>query len=191
MAAREILPLTGHDEADRLLATDPLALLIGMVLDQQVPLEWAFRGPLTLKERLGGSLDCTAIATMDAETLGAAFKGPPALHRFPGSMAERVQKMCQHLVETYGGQADLVWSNAKTGSELRKNIEALPGFGKQKAQIFTALLAKMFDVKPPGWQDAAGPYWEKGFQSVADIDGPEALAKVREYKRQKKVAASN
>ncbi len=183
------LPLTGDAEADTLLEEDPLALLIGMLLDQQVPMEKAFRGPYDLKERMGGRLDAAEIASFDSEALAALFKGPPALHRYPGSMAGRAQDMCRALVERYDGDAASVWTSATTGQELFANLKALPGFGEQKARIFTAVLAKRFGVTPPGWDDVAGPYGQVGHYSVADIDGPEALAAVREHKKAMKAAA--
>ncbi len=182
-------PLTGDPEADQLLETDPLALLIGMLLDQQVPMERAFRSPYDLKERLGGRLDAAEIASMDAEALALVFKGPPALHRFPGSMAGRTQDLCRVLVERYEGEADRVWKDARTGKELFANLRVLPGFGEQKARIFTALLAKRMGVKPEGWEAVAGPYAAVGHFSVADIDGPEALALVRQHKKAMKAAA--
>jgi len=184
-----ILPLTGDPAADRLLEEDPLALLIGMLLDQQVPMEKAFRGPYDLKERMGGRLDAREIAGMDAEELAVLFKGPPALHRYPGSMAGRTQDMCRALVERFDGDAAAVWSSAASGQELFANLKALPGFGEQKARIFTALLAKRVGVTPPGWEEVAGPYAQVGHYSVADIDGPEALAAVREHKKAMKAAA--
>ncbi|MDQ3898427.1 MAG: Fe-S cluster assembly protein HesB [Actinomycetota bacterium] len=183
------LLFTGDPPADELLATDPLALLIGMLLDQQVPMERAFHSPYDLKERLGGRLDAAEIAAMDAEELAAVFRGPPALHRYPASMAGRTQELCRALVERHGGKADRVWSNVETGQELLANLRALPGFGEQKARIFTALLAKRMGVTPPGWEDVAGPYARAGHYSVADIDGPDALAAVREHKKAMKAAA--
>jgi uncharacterized HhH-GPD family protein len=183
------LPLSGDPQADDLLATDPLALLIGMLLDQQVPMERAFHSPYDLKERLGGRLDAAEIAAMDPDELAALFKGPPALHRFPGSMAARTQELCRHLVEHYGGRAERVWNDAKTGQELFANLKALPGFGEQKARIFVALLAKRLGVTPSGWEEVAGGYGQPGWFSVADIDGPEALARVREHKRAMKAEA--
>jgi uncharacterized HhH-GPD family protein len=166
-----------------------LALLIGMLLDQQVPMEKAFRGPYDLKERMEGRLGAGEIASMDEEALAAVFRGPPALHRYPGSMAGRTQDMCRMLVERYDGDAERVWSTAATGQELFANLKALPGFGEQKARIFTALLAKRLGVTPPGWDDVAGPYARIGHFSVADIDGPEALAAVRAHKQSMKAAA--
>ena len=183
------LPLSGDPDADELLATDPLALLIGMLLDQQVPMERAFHSPYDLKERLGGRLDGAEIAAMDPDELAVVFRGPPALHRFPGSMAARTQDLSRHLVEHYGGRADRVWNEAKTGQELFANLKALPGFGEQKARIFVALLAKRLGVTPAGWEEVAGGYGQPGWFSVADIDGPDALARVREHKRAMKAEA--
>jgi len=183
------LHFTGDPEADELLQTDPLALLIGMLLDQQVPMEKAFHSPFDLRTRLGGHLDAAAIAGADPDQMAAVFAERPALHRFPGSMAARTQQMCVHLVEHHGGSAANVWTTAATGDELFANLKALPGFGEQKARIFVALLAKRMGVKPPGWEGVAGTYGQAGWFSVADIDGPESLARVREYKRATKVAA--
>ena len=182
------LHLSQDPDADALLGRDPLALLLGMLLDQQIPMEKAFRGPYDLKQRMGGRLDAAEIATMDADELAALFRGPPALHRYPASMAGRTQEMCRALVERYDGDAASVWRSATTGKELFANLKALPGFGEQKARIFTALLAKRLGVTPPGWDDVAGPYAQVGHFSVADIDGPEALALVREHKKALKAA---
>ena len=182
-------PLTGDPAADQLLEDEPLALLTGMLLDQQVPMERAFRSPYDLKERLGGRLDAAEIAAMDGEALATLFRGPPALHRYPGSMAGRTQDMCRALVERYDGKAEQVWTQATTGQELFANLRALPGFGEQKARIFTALLAKRLHVTPSGWEEVAGPYAKAGHYSVADVDGPEALAAVREHKKAMKAAA--
>jgi uncharacterized HhH-GPD family protein len=184
------LYLSGDEAADELLGTDPLALLIGMVLDQQVPLERAFRSPYDLQERLGGHLDVNALASMDPEALAAVFSERPALHRFPTSMAGRVQELCSVIVESYGGDAAAVWTSATDGKQLLANVKALPGFGEQKARIFVGLLGKQLGVRPPGWERAAGPFGETGsFRSVADIDSPEALAKVRQYKQKMKAKA--
>jgi uncharacterized HhH-GPD family protein len=182
--------LSGEPDADALLTVDPLALLIGMVLDQQIPLEKAFRSPFDLRERLGGTLDAAAVASMDPDALADLFRARPALHRFPKSMAERVQELCARIVDTYGGDAAAVWTSADTGQELLDNVRALPGFGEQKARIFVALLGKQLGVRPPGWEKAAGPFGERGsFRSVADIDSPETLAKVRQYKQEMKARA--
>jgi uncharacterized HhH-GPD family protein len=183
------LPLTGDDPADQLLADDPLALLIGMLLDQQVPMEKAFHSPYDLRERLGGRLDCAEIAAMDPAKLVEVFSERPALHRFPGSMAARTQAMCQALVDEFGGRAENVWEGEADGKSLLSRLTSLPGFGTQKAQIFTALLAKRLGVTPAGWEQAAGPYGAQGHRSVADIDGPDAFAAVRAYKRDMKAKA--
>ncbi len=182
--------LSGDAAADELLSTDPLALLVGMVLDQQVPLEKAFRSPFELKERLGGTLDAAALASMDPDRLAEVFSARPALHRFPKSMARRVQEVCAVIVDEYGGDAAAIWTTASDGKQLLANLKALPGFGDQKARIFVALLGKQLGVRPSGWAKAAGPYGEpKSFRSVADIDSPEALAKVRQYKQRMKAKA--
>lgn len=184
------LALTGDPAADALLAGDPLALVIGMVLDQQIPLERAFKSPYDLRERLGGTLDAGAIAAMDPDELASIFGAKPALHRFPGSMARRVQDLCQLVVGTYGGDAAGIWSSAADGRQLLANVKALPGFGEQKARIFVALLGKQLGVRPPGWDDASEPFGQHGsFLSVADIDSPEALAKVRQHKQRMKAEA--
>jgi len=183
------LPLTGDEAADRLLEEEPLALLIGMLLDQQIPMEKAFHSPFELKERLAGRLDAPEIAAMDPDDLRALFAERPALHRFPGSMADRTGDLSRALVEDYGGSAERVWTEAATGADLLARLKALPGFGDQKAKIFTALLGKRVGVTPPGWEEAAGFYAERGCYSVADVDGPESLAKVRDYKRAAKAQA--
>ena len=188
--ARSELWLTGDTDADELLASEPLALLIGMVLDQQIPMERAFKAPLDLKERLGGTLDAASIAAMPSDDLVTVFAEKPALHRFPRSMAGRVQDVCAAVVDTYGGEASAIWTTASDGKELLAHVKALPGFGDQKARIFIALLGKQVGVRPPGWDEAAGAYGESGsFRSVADIDSPEALAKVRQFKQQMKARA--
>ena len=179
------IPVTGDPDADRLLAENPLALLIGMLLDQQVPMEWAFRGPFTLRQRLEG-LDATAIAAMSPDALEAVFRAKPALHRFPGSMAKRTHALCQHLVDEYGGDAGAVWRGVTSGDELYARLVALPGFGAEKAKIFQALLAKRLEVRPDGWERAAAPFSDDTPRSVADIDSPETLARVRDWKRTQK-----
>ncbi len=184
------LRLSGDPEADKLLSEDPFALLIGMVLDQQVPLERAFSAPRDLRRRLGGKLSPEAIAAMAPDALAAAFAERPALHRFPASNAERVQQLARLVVEGYAGDASRIWREAKTGAELLKRVKALPGFGEQKAKIFVALLGKQLGVKPTGWREASRPFGEPGtYFSVADITGPESLAKVRAHKSQMKAAA--
>ena len=180
------LSVTGNAEADALLNTNPLALLLGMLLDQQVPMEWAFTGPFLLKERMGGTLDVHDIASMPEEEFLAIAKGPRAIHRFPGSMGKRVQAVCQVIVDEYEGDASRIWSDVTSGAELRKRLEALPGFGAEKSRIFIALLAKRFGVQPEGWQEAASPFGDDTARSVADIDSAETLARVREWKQARK-----
>jgi uncharacterized HhH-GPD family protein len=176
--------------ANDLLQRSPLALLVGMVLDQQIPLEKAFSSPYVLEQRLGHPLDAQELASYDPEALTGIFSKPPALHRFPKAMAGRVQEVCRQLVDRYDGDAASLWSDAETGAELFKRISELPGFGKQKAQIMVALLGKQYGIRPPGWREAAGMFGEaKAYYSVADIvDGP-SLQKVREHKQQMKAAA--
>ncbi|MGH8883947.1 MAG: HhH-GPD-type base excision DNA repair protein [Egibacteraceae bacterium] len=181
-----MIPLTGNAEADRLLEAEPLALMLGMLLDQQVPMEWAFIGPYRLRERLGGTLDAAAIAATDPAALEAVFREKPALHRFPAAMAKRAQALCQHLVERYGGRAEGVWVDVASGDELLKRLCQLPGYGDEKARIFLALLAKRLGVRPEGWERAAAPFSDPTPRSVADIDSPEALQRVREWKRAQK-----
>jgi len=181
-----VVPVTGNPEADQLLSEEPLALMIGMLLDQQVPMEWAFGAPLRLRERLDGRLDAAEIATLDPDRLEAVFRGPPALHRFPGAMGKRTQALCQMLVDDYRGDAAQVWANVDTGAELLGRLKALPGFGGEKARIFAALLAKRFGVRPPGWEEATAPYSDDQPRSVADIDSAESLARVRAWKKMMK-----
>jgi len=178
-------PFTGDAEADRLLATDGFALLVGMLLDQQVPMEWAFRGPLELRRRLG-SLDAGKIAAMDPDTLVAAFVEKPALHRYPASMAKRVQELARFVVDRYDGHADRVWKGARDPAELLRRLQELPGYGKQKAMIFLAILGKRLGVAPAGWEEVAGAYGQPGHRSIADVDGPGAVDKVRAYKQEMK-----
>ncbi|QBJ91287.1 Fe-S cluster assembly protein HesB [Streptomyces seoulensis] len=184
------LHLAQDPDADALLSRSPLAALTGMLLDQQIPMEWAFKGPETIARRMGADdLDAHDIAARDPEEFAALLSEKPAVHRYPGSMAKRVQTLCQYLVEHYDGDAEAVWRDAGSGPELLKRLEALPGFGKQKAQIFLALLGKQLGVTPQGWREAAGAYGEaKSYRSVADITGPESLAKVRAHKQEMKAA---
>ncbi|MFI8888760.1 HhH-GPD-type base excision DNA repair protein [Streptomyces paradoxus] len=185
------LHLAQDPEADALLGRSPLAALVGMLLDQQVPMEWAFKGPATIAQRLGGDdLDAHEIAAHEPEAFAALLSHKPAVHRYPGSMAKRIQQLCQYLVEHYDGDAEAVWKDAGTGKDLLKRLAELPGFGKQKAQIFLALLGKQLGVRPTGWREAAGSYGEPdSFRSVADITGPESLVKVRAHKQEMKAAA--
>jgi uncharacterized HhH-GPD family protein len=184
------LYLSGDPEADAFLSEDPLALLIGMVLDQQVPLERAFSSPRDLRDRLGGQLDAGAIAAMDPGELAEVFSQRPALHRFPASNAGRVQQLCQIIVSDYGGDAARVWEGASSGTDLLGRVRALPGFGEQKAKIFVALLGKQLGVRPPGWQEVSKPFGDKGTHySVADITSKESLLRVRAHKAEIKAAA--
>jgi uncharacterized HhH-GPD family protein len=177
-------------EANDLLRRNPLALLIGMVLDQQISMEKAFAGPYELARRLGHEPDAAELAGYDPEELAAVFAARPALHRFPKAMATRVQEVCRTLVERYDGDPSRLWSEATDGADLRARLTGLPGFGPQKAQIFVALLGKRFGVRPPGWREAAGTYGADGvFRSVADVTDEASLARVREYKQQTKSAA--
>jgi uncharacterized HhH-GPD family protein len=185
------LCIAQDDAADELLSRDPLALLIGMLLDQQFPMERAFGAPRLLADRLGvDGLDAAALAGADPEELTKVFQGPPALHRYPGSMAGRTQELCRLLVERYGGRADALWDDAPDGATLLTRLNELPGFGAQKSKIFLALLGKQLGVTPAGWREAAGAYGEEGsHRSVADITGPESLAEVRRFKQEQKQAA--
>jgi uncharacterized HhH-GPD family protein len=180
------IPVTGDAEADELLVTEPLALLIGMLLDQQVPMEWAFKGPSTLKARLGGRLDAGEIAALDPEQVEALFRDKPALHRYPGSMAKRTHALCQVIVDEYEGDAAKVWTGVATGDEMYQRLRALPGYGEEKSKIFMAILAKRMGVAPAGWEEAAAPFSDDTPRSVADIDSPDALLRVRAFKQAKK-----
>ena len=180
--------ITGDAHADEVLTDSPFALLVGMMLDQQYPMEHAFRGPAKVLERFG-SIDPAAIAAADPPEFKALCSTPPAIHRFPGSMAERLQTLAAIVEEQYAGHAERLWTEASSGADLLKRVMALPGFGRQKAQIFTALVAKQLDVRPEGWEQAVGDYALEGYRSVADVVDPASLQKVREYKQQKKAAA--
>lgn len=184
------LHLASTPDANALLERDPLALLLGMLLDQQIPMEKAFTSPHVLAERMGVErLDAAQIASHDPEALLEIFRTPPALHRFPGSMAERTQALCQALVDRFDGRAERVWDDAGTGEEVVRRMSSLPGFGAQKAKIFTALLGKRYGVRPPGWEQAAGDYGTEGFRSIADVTDDASRLKVREYKKAAKAAA--
>lgn len=184
------LHITGDADADRLLSDDPLALLLGMLLDQQVTMETAFAGPLKIRDRVG-RIDAAELAGYDPEALVAVFKETPSVHRFPGSMAARVQALCAALVQNWGGDATALWTRgAPDGPEVLRRLKALPGFGEQKAKIFLALLGKQRGFDGAGWREASAPYGEEGsHRSVADIVSPESLALVREHKKAMKAAA--
>ncbi len=182
------IPITGDPDADDLLVHDPLALLLGMLLDQQVPMEWAFKGPWTLRNRLGGTLDAAAIAAMDRDDFVAVCADKPAIHRFPGSMGKRAWELCQHLVEHYDGDAASVWTTAGSGAELYARLRELPGYGEEKSKIFIAILGKRLGVAPAGWQEAAAPFSDSQPRSVADVADADTLAQVRQWKKAMKAA---
>jgi uncharacterized HhH-GPD family protein len=181
------LYITGDADADRLLNTDPFALLVGMLLDQQVPMAWAFRGPANLQRRLG-HLDPVHIAALGSDDVVAAFVQKPALHRFPAVMARRVHALATFVTETYDGDARRIWSGVDSGAELLQRLKALPGFGDEKAKIFLALLAKRFGVAPAGWVEAARPFGDTTPRSVADSADPTSLRQVREWKDAQRAA---
>jgi uncharacterized HhH-GPD family protein len=184
------LRLSQDPESDELLSESPLALLIGMVLDQQVTIEKAFSSPAELARRLGGPLDAAAIASMPLDELSEVFRQRPALHRYPASMAGRVQEVCRVVAADYGDAADRIWKDVESGEELMGRLQALPGFGVQKAKIFAALLGKQLGVRPTGWREATTPYSDDdAFLSVADITSTESLEKVRANKRALKAKA--
>ena len=181
------ISITGDPESDGLLSEDPLALVVGMLLDQQIPMEKAFSGPRVLKERLG-RLDAATLASRD--DLADVMATPPAVHRFPGSMAGRVQALAQHLLDAHGGRAEALWEGVASGQDLYQRIVALPGFGEQKARILVALLGKQYGVRPKGWREAAGSYGDDGARrSVADVVDKESLLQVRAFKKEQKAAA--
>jgi uncharacterized HhH-GPD family protein len=178
------LYFTAVPEANELLAREPLAVLLGMLLDQQVTMEWAFGAPLLLKQRLGPSgLDAGAIAAMDPEALVTIFCDKPALHRYPASMARRAHDLCRHIVEHYDGRTEAIWADATTGEELLLRVHDLPGFGKDKSRIFVGLLGKRLGVRPAGWELAAADW-----PSIADVDTFERVAEIRAKKREVKAA---
>ncbi len=180
--------ITQDEHADQVLSDSPFALLIGMMLDQQYPMEHAFRGPAKVLDRFG-SFEPAAIAAADPEEFAALCATPPAIHRFPGSMAARLQVVARIVEQDYGGDAARIWTEAADARDLMRRMQALPGFGKQKAQIFVALLAKQLGVRPDGWEQQVGAYSDDGFRSVADVVDPESLQKVRDHKKQLKAAA--
>ncbi|MGZ0712435.1 HhH-GPD-type base excision DNA repair protein (plasmid) [Coraliomargarita sp. W4R53] len=184
------LHITGDDAADQLLTDDPLALLIGMLLDQQIAMETAFAGPLKIQQRLG-TVDAATLASYNPDAFAEEFKKTPAVHRFPGSMAARVQSLCTMVTDEWDGDAAAIWTHdAPDGATVLKRLKALPGFGEQKAKIFLALLGKQYGYDGAGWRAASNPYGEQdSFRSVADIVSPESLTKVREHKRAMKAAA--
>ena len=185
------LTLAQDAAADELLGRDPLALLVGMLLDQQFPMERAFGAPRLLADRLGvQTLSAADLAAADPEQLVQVFRGPPALHRYPGSMAGRTQELCRLILDRYDGRAENLWADVPDGATLLRRLGELPGFGAQKSKIFVALLGKQYGVTPPGWREAAGDYGLEGSRrSVADITGPQSLLEVRAFKQEQKQAA--
>ncbi len=181
MSKPDALHFTESEEANRLLATDGLALLIGMLLDQQFPMERAFHGPQLLRERLGEELDATRISEKDPEDVESMFKGPPAIHRFPSSMAKRTQALCEAIVDDYDGRAENVWKTASDASELLRRLKALPGFGVAKSRIFIGVLGKRLDLDIEGWEDKAADW-----PSIADVETFDDVATLREQKREMK-----
>ena len=186
--AKGTLWVTGDEAGDRLINSDRLALLIGMLLDQQIAIELAFLGPYRLEERLGGELDAETIAEMDPAAFHEIVRTKPALHRFPKSMGGRIQALCQHLVDEYDGDAGAVWRGVRDAEKLRDRLLAIPGFGSEKTEIFIAVLAKRFAKQPRGWKDMAGEYADNLPRSVADLDSPEALARLRARRAELKAA---
>ena len=180
----ESLPWTNNPDADRLLAEDSLALLIGMLLDQQFPMERAFFGPYLLQERLGRPLDAGEIADWDPEELVTVFRGPPAIHRYPASMAKRTQALCQTLVDEYDGAAERLWNEAEDGGDLYKRLKSLPGYGEMKSRVFVGILGKRMGIRPTGWEDEAAQR-----PSIADVARWEDVAELRAMKREMKKAA--
>jgi uncharacterized HhH-GPD family protein len=182
------LRIAQDEAADKVLASDPFALLVGMLLDQQYPMEHAFMGPAKVQERFG-TLDTAEVAAADPEEFATLCAVPPAVHRYPRSMAGRIQDLARHVQAEYDGDTARLWTDASSGRDLLRRVQALPGFGKQKAQIFVALLGKQLGVQPEGWREAAGSYGEEGsHRSVADVVDQESLEQVRSFKKEMKAA---
>ena len=182
------LHITGDAAADAVLDASPFAVLVGMLLDQQYPMEHAFRGPAKITDRFGG-LDPAAIADADPAEFAAMCATTPAVHRYPGSMATKIQAVARIVVTDYAGHAERIWTEAADGADLVRRLEALPGFGNQKARIFTALVAKQLGAGPAGWEEAVGDYALRGYRSVADVVDPASLQEVRAFKQEQKKAA--
>ena len=180
---RGTLVVSGDPEADELINSDPLALMIAMLLDQQVPIEWAFASPLRLARRLGGALDASEIAAMDPEELVAAASAKPAIHRFPAMMARRIHKLCEHLVDEYQGAAASIWADAEDAEVLYERLLGVPGYGPVKSQILIAVLAKRFGCRPDRWETVAGAFATEDLRSVADLGDPDALGRLRSKRR--------
>lgn len=180
---RGTLVVSGDPDADHLINTDPLALMIAMLLDQQIPIEWAFASPLRLAQRLGGALDAAEIAAMDPEELAAIAAQKPAIHRFPAMMARRIHKLCEHLVDEYQGSAGLIWADANDADLLYERLLEVPGYGPTKSQILIAVLAKRFGYRPDRWEAVAGVFATEDLRSVADLGDPTALGRLRSKRR--------
>jgi len=177
------LPFTDNEDANRLLASNPVATMIGMLLDQQFPMERAFFAPYLLEQRLDGPLTAETVAALDDEAVETIFKGPPALHRFPASMGKRARDMCQAIVEDYDGDAAAVWTGAADGKDFYRRLRALPGFGESKARVFVAIVGKRLEAGPKDWESEAADWL-----TIADVDSFEKIAELREFKRAKKAA---
>jgi uncharacterized HhH-GPD family protein len=188
MAAKVHFPITNDDDANAFLVENPLALLLGMLLDQQVPMEWAFRAPHTLAERLGPRFTAADIAAMDPEELVEVFCRKPALHRYPAAMARRAHAVCEHVVEHYRGDPARIWFRVTDGHELYARVSAIPGFGEEKSKIFVALLAKRFGKRPEGWAEAVAPFGDDQPRSAADVSSKERFNEVRAWKKAQKAA---
>ena len=176
---RGTLVVSGDAAADNLVNSDPLALMIAMLLDQQIPIEWAFASPLRLAQRLGGALDASEIAAMDPQELIARAAQKPAIHRFPAMMARRIHKLCEHLVDEYQGRAELIWADADDAELLYRRLLKVPGYGAVKSRILIAVLAKRFDRRPDRWEAVAGEFASEDLRSVADLGDPSALSRLR------------
>lgn len=188
MAAKVQFPITNDDDANAFLVENPLALLLGMLLDQQVPMEWAFRAPHTLAERLGPRFTAGDIAAMDPEELVEVFCRKPALHRYPAAMARRAHAVCEHVVEHYRGDPARIWFRVTDGQELYRRVSAIPGFGEEKSKIFVALLAKRFGKRPEGWAEAVAPFGDDQPRSAADVSSKARFDEVRAWKKAQKAA---
>jgi uncharacterized HhH-GPD family protein len=184
MATVTRLSFSGDENADHFISTNPLALLTGMLLDHQIPMERAFAAPFQLTQRLNVDFDASAIAWMPSKELEACFRLPPALHRYPGMMARRVQMLCSYIAEHHNGDAAAIWRDNEDGGEVLRSIRALPGFDDEKAPILVALLGKQFGVTPIGWEAAAGAYALPGYRSIADVTDRASLDRVRAYGRE-------
>ncbi len=185
------IPITGDPDADALLEDDPLALVVGMLLDQQVSMETAFVGPWKLKTRMGDAFDTATIAAMDPEEFIEICRERPAIHRFPKAMGARIHDLCRVVVADYDGDPSRIWTDASTGEELSARVSALPGFGEEKTKIFIALLAKRLGIAPKGWQEVAAPFSDEVPRSIADVGSPDTLTQVREWKRAQKAAGKS